>query len=198
MAYINLEAHLPGVTGLLEFRRDAAEPLRELTQILLRGASSLTEAERELIAVAVSNKNECVYCTTSHAAAADVYYGENETTQKVKEDIETAPVSNKMKALLAIALQVQESGKKVTPAAIQKAKENGANDLEIHDTVMIAALFCFYNRYVDGLGTYAPTDSKYYSEMAVRLKEKGYYRPEQGYEDLKNEGIVSDVQKKLI
>ena len=48
MAYISVEEHLPGVTGLLEFRKDTSEPLRELTHILLRGKSTLTEAEREL------------------------------------------------------------------------------------------------------------------------------------------------------
>ena len=130
-----------------------------------------------------------MYCTTSHSAAADAYYGETETTKQVKQNIETAPVSNKMKALLAMALLVQENGKQVTPAAIQKAKDNGATDMEIHDTVMIAALFCFYNRYVDGLGTYAPTDNTYYTEMAVRLKENGYYRPKNGYDDLKNKKL---------
>lgn len=186
MAYIAVEAHLPGVTGLLEYRRDTAEPLRELTQILLRGASTLTPAERELIATAVSNKNNCTYCTTSHSAAADAFLGEGDTTQQVKENIDTAPISGKMKKLLAIALLVQQSGKAVTPQAIDEAKAAGATDPELHDTVMIAALFCFYNRYVDGLGTYAPTNSDYYTEMAQRLKENGYHRPQQGYNNLKN------------
>lgn len=186
MAYIKLEEHLPGVTGLLEFRRDAAEPLRELTQLLLRGPNTLTEAERELIATAVSSKNECVYCTTSHAAAADVYFGDHPVSGLVRDNIETAPVSDKMKALLTIALQVQESGRSVTPQSVEKAKELGATDMEIHDTVMISALFCFYNRYVDGLGTYAPTDPVYYAEMALRLKDRGYYRPKQGYDELKD------------
>lgn len=190
MAYIQLEDHLPGVTGLLEYRKDVAAPLRELTQILLRGPNTLTEAERELIATAVSNKNGCVYCTTSHAAAADAYLGESPTTEQVKTDFTKASLSDKMKALLTIALQVQESGKSVTPDAIEAAKNAGATDVEIHDTVMIAALFCFYNRYVDGLGTFAPNDPAYYTEMAQRLKEKGYYRPQQGYEDLKTKTYV--------
>ncbi len=186
MAYISVEEHLPGVTGLLEFRKDTAEPLRELTQILLRGPSSLTEAERELIATIVSHKNECVYCTTSHTAAANVYLGENETAEIVKKDITAAPLSDKMKALLVIASQVQESGKNVTLASIDAAKKAGATEMEIHDTVMIAALFCFYNRYVDGLATFAPADEKYYNDMALRLKEKGYYRPAAGYDHLKD------------
>lgn len=185
MPHIQLEEHLPGVTGLLEYRKDAAEPLRELTQILLRGPNSLTEAERELIATAVSAKNECVYCTTSHAAAADAYLGESTTTNAVRTDASQASVSPKMKALLTIALQVQESGKSVTAEAIASAKAEGATNLEIHDTVMIAALFCFYNRWVDGLATIAPADPTYYNDMAQRLKDKGYYRPQQGYDALK-------------
>ena len=186
MPYISLEQHLPGVTGLLEYRKDTATPLRELTQILLRGPSSLSEAERELIATIVSYKNECVYCTTSHTAAADVFMGENETSAKVKQDINTAPVSDKMKALLTIAVQVQQSGKNVKSETVVLAKNAGASDLEIHDTVLIAALFCLYNRYVDGLSTIAPTDPAYYKSLGERLKSNGYHRLPQGYDHLKN------------
>src|SRR5674476_1500508 len=114
MSYIPLEAHLPGITGLLEYRKDTAAPIRELTQILLRGLSSLTEGERELIATVVSNKNECRFCTAAHTAAANILLNEEETSAKVKEDIADAPVSEKMKALLTIASQVQVSGKNVT------------------------------------------------------------------------------------
>lgn len=186
MPYINVEPHLPGVTGLLEFRRDTAEPLRELTQILLRGPNTLSEAEREMIATIVSHKNRCTFCVTSHAAAADALLGEHETIQKMREDIEIAPVSEKMKALLTIAAQVQESGKSVTPQSISRAKNAGATDLELHDTVMIAALFSLYNRYVDGLATIAPTDPVYYADLGHRLKINGYHRQPQGYDYLKN------------
>ena len=89
------------------------------------------------------------------------------------------------RSLLTIAAQVQGSGKNVTPEAVERAKNAGATDMELHDTVMIAALFSFYNRYVDGLATVAPNDAKYYSDMAERLKDKGYHRPQQGYEFMK-------------
>lgn len=184
MAYIDLQSQLPGVTGLLEYRRDTGLLLRELTQILLRGPSTLTEAERETIAMVVSHGNACVYCTTSHAAAADAYYEEHETTRLILNDITSAPVSEKMKSLLALALYVRESGKLVTQELVDHARSCGASDLEIHDTIMIAALFCFYNRYVDGLGTYAPDDPQYYTSMALRLKANGYFRPAAGYDAL--------------
>lgn len=189
MPHIALPAHLPGVTGLLEYRKDASKPLRELTQILLRGENSLTEAERELIATIVSHKNGCTYCATSHSAAANAYLGEPNTVACMKNDINQTPVSDKMKALLAIAAEVQENGKNVSAEMVETAKKLGATDMEIHDTVMIAALFSFYNRYVDGLATVAPTDENYYTEMAKRLKDKGYYRPDEGYEHLKTAAL---------
>jgi uncharacterized peroxidase-related enzyme len=103
MPYIPLETHLPGITGLLEYRKVSGQPVRELTQILMRGESTLTEGERELIASVVSTGNQCTFCLTAHTAAADLLIGDHETSQKVKQDINTAPVSEKMKALLIIA-----------------------------------------------------------------------------------------------
>src|SRR6267154_5848099 len=114
MPYIPVEEHLPGITGLLEYRKDSAQPIRELTQFLLRGPNTLTEGERELIATVVSNGNECKFCTTAHTAAADLLLGEKETTAQIKKDIDSASLSAKMKALLTIASMVRESGKSVT------------------------------------------------------------------------------------
>lgn len=185
MPYIPLEEHLPGITGLLEYRKDSAAPIRELTQVLLRGPSTLTEGERELIATIVSYRNSCKFCTAAHTAAADKLLGERHTSEKVKQDITTAPVTPKMKALLTIAAQVQESGKNVTKESVEHAKQEGATDLEIHDTVLIAALFCLYNRYVDGLATALPKKPEYFDELADRLVSNGYKRLPQGYDHLK-------------
>ena len=186
MPYIPLEDHLPGITGLLEYRKDSAQPIRDLTQLLLRGPSSLTEGDRELIASVVSNGNSCTFCTTAHTAAANLLLGDTSTAEEVKQNIQTAEVSPKMKALLTIADMVRQSGKNVTAEAIDKAKEEGATDLEIHDTVLIAALFCLYNRYVDGLATALPQEAAYYNVLADRLVNHGYTRLPQGYDHPKN------------
>jgi uncharacterized peroxidase-related enzyme len=185
MPYVAVEKHLPGITGLLEYRKDTAQPIRDLTQILLRGASTLSEADRELIATVVSNGNTCKFCTTAHTAAAGLLLGETDTAEKVKQNIATAPVSEKMKALLTIADKVRQNGKLVTPELIEKAKAEGASDVEIHDTVLIAALFCLYNRYVDGLATSLPENDSYYLTLADRLVNHGYTRLPQGYDHLK-------------
>jgi uncharacterized peroxidase-related enzyme len=180
MAYIELNNALPGITGLLENRTDTAAPIRELTQILLRGESTLTELERELIAPLVSYGNECRFCTSAHAATVVALGGSEEMLDKVFHDPENAPVSAKMRALLAIAAKVQRLGKEVNSSDIDRAKAAGATDTEIHDTVLIAALFCLYNRYVDGLGTYRPEDPAYYQRLAARLVTIGYGRPKDG------------------
>jgi uncharacterized peroxidase-related enzyme len=185
MPHIPLEEHLPGITGLLEYKKDTAQPIRELTQLLLRGPSTLTEGERELIATVVSHNNECKFCTTAHTAAADKLLGECDTSTAVKKDIESAPVSEKMKALLVIARQVQQGGRNVTSESVKRAKAAGATDIEIHDTVLIAALFCLYNRYVDGLATRLPESEDYYNTLSERLVTNGYKRLPQGYDHLK-------------
>jgi uncharacterized peroxidase-related enzyme len=184
MPYIDVEEHLPGITGLLEYRTDSAKPIRELTQLLLRGPSTLKTWERELIASVVSQRNNCQFCTNAHTAVTNLLLGESETAEKVKKDISTAPVSNKLKALLIIAGEVQSGGKNVTKDSVNKAKAEGATDIEIHDTVLIAALFCLYNRYVDGLSTVAPTDPAFYASLAERISTS-YNRLPQGYDHLK-------------
>ncbi len=185
MPYIPVEEHLPGITGLLEYRRDSAEPIRELTQVLMRGPSTLTEGERELIATVVSHGNECRFCSNAHSAITDMLLGESNTADQVKCDIETAPVSEKMKGLLTIAAQVRRSGKEVTKESVERARRAGATDVEIHDTVLIAALFCLYNRYVDGLATVAPAEPEFYHGLAKRIEKAGYHRLPQGYDHLK-------------
>lgn len=184
MPYIPLSEKLPGITGLLDYRKDTALPIRELTQILLRGESTLTEGERELIATAVSYGNECAFCTAAHTAAADALLGDANIAAKVKHDPADAPVSDKMKALLNIARAVQNNGKLVTPAMVEEARAEGATDRELHDTVLIAALFSLYNRYVDGLASVTPADPAFYNRLGTILKDKGYLPSENRYADL--------------
>jgi len=185
MPYIPLDVNLPGITGILNYRPETALPIRQLTHILLRGDSSLTQGERELIATIVSYGNECKFCTAAHTAAADLLLGEKETADVVKRDLLNAPVSAKMKALLIIARAVQVSGKNVSSEMTSTAKSEGATDLEIHDTVLIAALFSLYNRLVDGLASVTPTDSAFYERLANILVDKGYLPSENRYAGLK-------------
>ena len=178
MAHINVPEGVPGIRSLVLFRPETGKHLYELAQVLLRDASPLTPAERELIATHVSARNNCMFCMSSHAAAARELYGnEREVVDCVINDAATAPVSAKMKALLTIAGKVQQSGKLVTPADIDEARKHGAVDRDIHDTVLIAATFSMFNRYVDGLASLTPIDPKEYEPMGKRLATQGYVVP---------------------
>ena len=175
MPHITLPEGLPGIRGPMAFRPETARPLNELADVLLRDAHILTRGERELIATFVSAQNDCRYCQTIHGAVAARHLHDNEDlVVKVKTDPEHAPISEKLKALLVIAGKTAESGKAVTVEDVERARQNGATDFEIHDTVLIAAAFSMFNRYVDGLATWAPEDPDFYRQRAAIVAQKGY------------------------
>src|SRR5271169_249212 len=175
MPHIALNPEHYGIRGAMAFRPETARPLNALVEVLLTGPSTLTRGERELIATYVSSRNCTHYCHSIHGAIAAAHLGGNEALVKqVKTDFTQAGISPKLKALLVIAGLVQKDGKLVTAAEVDAARREGATDLEIHDTVLIAAAFCMYNRYVDGLDTWQPSDPEAYRERAHVLVEHGY------------------------
>lgn len=170
-----LGREFPGIVGPMTFRPDTATPINELANLLLRGESTLTRGERELIATHVSWRNDCFFCQTVHGAVAAAHLGNDEAlVQKVKTDWANAEISPKLKALLNIAGKVQQSGKLVTEHDVSSARREGATDREIHDTVLIAAMFSMCNRYVDGLATWAPQDPDVYRARAAEIAVHGY------------------------
>ncbi len=181
MAHIALPDGLPGISGAFAFRPETAKPMRELAHVLLHEPNSLTPGERELIATYVSSQNDCYFCQTSHGAAAASHLGGDDVVRQVKTDFESAPVSPKLKALLAIAGRVQRDGKLVTAEDVERARREGASDVEIHDTVLIAAAFCMYNRYVDGLATTQPHDEAMYRERGKIVAREGYIQGSKAY-----------------
>jgi uncharacterized peroxidase-related enzyme len=175
MPHIALPDGVPGIRSALQYRPETAAPLLQLAEVLLRGPNTLTSAEREMIAAFVSSRNDCRFCYASHrAAAAHHLGGDYSVVDAIRSDYEQAPVSAKLKALLAIAAKVQEGGRCVTSGEIERARAAGATDVEIHDTVLIAAAFCMYNRYVDGLATFTPVDDAAYDAMGRRMAHQGY------------------------
>jgi uncharacterized peroxidase-related enzyme len=179
MAHIKLEEGVPGIRGPMVFSPETTKPMREFVDVLLRGPqSTLTAAEREMIATYVSSENDCYYCQHSHgAAAAEHMNGNYDLMDQIKRDYATAPVSDKLKSLFAVAKKVQTGGKNVTAADVEAARTKGATDRDIHDTVLIAAAFCMFNRYVDGLATWQPDDPEMYKQMGKRLATTGYLTP---------------------
>ncbi len=176
MAHINLPEELPGIRGPMAFRPETARPLNELAEILLRDDNNtLSRGDRELIGAYVSYLNDCFFCQNVHSALAQHYMQcDMQFIDTIKNDFQSAAISEKIKTLLAIAGSVQKGGKFVTAVQIENAKATGATDKEIHDTVLIAASFCMFNRYVDGLATWAPADREVYVQRAKMRAEEGY------------------------
>jgi uncharacterized peroxidase-related enzyme len=178
VAHIKLAEGVPGIRGPMLISPETTKPLREFVEVLLRGPNSLTSAEREMIATYVSSENDCYHCQHTHGAAAAEHLGGNyDLIDEIKRDFGAAPISDKMKALLVVAGKVRKGGKHVTSEDVENARKYGATDKEIHDTVLIAAAFCMFNRYVDGLDTWQPHDAEMYREMGKRLAGVGYIAP---------------------
>jgi uncharacterized peroxidase-related enzyme len=181
MPHIQLPEDMPGITAGFAFRPETAQPLRELAHVLLHasGNEGFSSAERELVAAFVSSRNTCYFCQTSHAAAAaHLFGGDPAVVAAVCAGYRLAPISSKLKALLAIAEQVQVDGKRVTKQLVDRARAEGATDIDIHDTVLITAAFCMYNRYVDGLATWQPREPEMYAQMGKQMAEQGYVQRE--------------------
>lgn len=178
MTYIKTGVRQPGIVELLFYKGPTGKALSKLAHTLLHGPSQLSPGERELIAAYVSDLNHCEFCHESHSASANYHLKDKGNAVRfASSDLENAPVSGKMKSLLKIAGRVQISGREVTPEHIEAARRAGASDEEIHDTVLIAAAFCMYNRYVDGLGTNLPDQKSEYLAMGKRMATMGYKYP---------------------
>jgi uncharacterized peroxidase-related enzyme len=176
MAHIDLGNELPGIRGPMAYSPETARPLNELAELLLRDDNNtLSRGERELIGTYVSSLNDCFFCQNVHGGLAQHYLEcDMPYIDAIKRDPAATLLSEKMKALLSIAGSVQKGGKSVMASQIERAKGLGATDKEIHDTVLIAAAFCMYNRYVDGLATWAPQDRQFYIDRAPRRAAEGY------------------------
>ena len=176
MAHIDLGNDLPGIRGPMAYSPATAKPLNELAELLLRDDNNtLSRGERELIGAYTSYLNDCFFCQNVHGSLAQHYLQcDMSFIDAVKENYQMTMISDKLKSLLGIAASVRKGGKYVTAEQIEYARSLGATDREIHDTVLIAAAFCMYNRYVDGLGTWAPQDRQFYINRAPQRAAEGY------------------------
>jgi alkylhydroperoxidase family enzyme len=176
MPHIALQSGVTGIRGPIVFRPAMAGPLRQLAGILLHAQHTLSQGEREPISTYVSSLNGCNYRCTVHGYTAGSRLGGEVVTCPIA-DPERAPISEKLRVLLLIAARVQGSGRCVAAGDVERARRLEATDLEIHAMVLVAAAFCMYNRYVDGLAAWDPGDEQIYRDVANRVVKVGYTRP---------------------
>jgi uncharacterized peroxidase-related enzyme len=175
MPYIALPPGQPGIRGPMVAFPEAAIALNQIAETLPVKDAGLARWERELIAAYVSFRNDCRFCYLSHKAFARELAEPDEQAAIDRffvsdDDSEFRPV---LKKLLSVAEAARK--KEDTEAAIDAARQAGADDSVIHDTVLISAAFCMFNRYVDGLGTECPPENDPHFFAAARhVARHGY------------------------
>lgn len=177
MPYIRIDNAYPGIMGAAWFKPGTGKAMFDLAQRIMRGPSSLTRAERELIATFVSARNDCEFCTDAHAAVCESHLGRPIAREDVLAPDFRERQPPKLRALLEIADRVRIDGRQVRAADVAAARAAGAGDEDIHDTVLVAAAFCMYNRYVDGLGLEPMRQRSEYLPLGALMARFGYLFP---------------------
>jgi uncharacterized peroxidase-related enzyme len=173
---------VPGIIAAMRLSPGLETHLRGLADELLVKSfpgATLTRADRELLATAVSAANDCFYCMDSHGAfATELLHREKadavETVVDAVKSGGSAGVGPKMGALLAIARGVQRNPRGVTRDDVKRALDAGATDVDTQLAVLIASAFCMYNRMVDGLRARTPPSTEAYRARATEIAEHGY------------------------
>lgn len=176
MAHISLDPNLPGMRSLLAFRPAIAPSLLGLMQTIMRSNIGLSIGERELIATYVSKLNNCSQCFQIHGEVAKCFFIDQPTLiNEILEDSNLSTITERQNVILNIAKNVQRGGLFVTAKQIEEAKLKGISELEIHDIVLIASLFCFFNKYSDGLGLTSNDTPETLSKRGQIMAEFGYH-----------------------
>lgn len=173
---------VPGIVAAMQLSPGLALHLRGLAdELLVRDfpGATLTRAERELIATAVSAGNDCFYCMDSHGAfAGELLRRANATgVDALIDSVKSGRAQEmgaKMAALVHLASTVQESPRRLTREDVVRALEAGATDADTQLAVLIASAFCMYNRMVDGLRARTPANEAAYAARATEIAEHGY------------------------
>lgn len=119
---------------------------------LMYGKSSLTRAEREMIAVLVSQLNGCHYCVTHHEEALNAHVHDHGLVANIKADFRNAPVSGRDRVMLEYAAKLTGQPGQVGEEDVGRMRAAGFSDDEILRVNLITGYFNFVNRIVDGLG----------------------------------------------
>ncbi len=169
--YIELDQDFPGIVSLFMYDKEVASKLTAMGQTIMRRPRGLSIGERELIAAFVSKLNRCNFCYQSHAACAKEFLDPTFVSEVCLYHTSTG-ISNKMRSLLHVAMDVRSLDRELLEISIGEAKVAGATDEEIHDTVLVTAFFSMCNRYVDGLGaTFKESEPE---QGGISLAKYGY------------------------
>ena len=173
---------VPGILTAIMLTPELGVHLRGLADELLVNdfpGATISRAERELLATAVSAANDCFYCMDSHGAFATALLERQGAAERaalvdaIKRG-SSDEFDDKMRALLHIARTVRRDGLSLTAADVDAARATGASDADVQLAVLIASAFSMYNRMVDGFRAKTPPTPDVYRERAGQIAEHGY------------------------
>lgn len=173
---------VPGILAAMRLTPSLERHLRGLADALLvedYPGATITRAERELLATAVSAGNDCFYCMDSHGAFANAVLERSGVTglERLIDGIKNGAsdgLDDKMRALLHIARTVRREARDLTAADVATARAAGATDADVQLAVLIAAAFSMYNRMVDGFRAKTPPTADAFRAGAAEIVEHGY------------------------
>jgi uncharacterized peroxidase-related enzyme len=163
---------LPDAAKLIFYRPEFyGTPAKQFTQRAMRGMSSWSIGDRELMAAYVSNINSCNFCVKAHSAVSTIAYQDNSTVSQAVTDAEKAPTSQ-MRAVLILLGKLTREGA-INADDVRAVMTAGVSVQQIEDALSICFAFNVTNRLADAFGFYLPGDDAFEAGAKYLLK-RGY------------------------
>lgn len=171
-----------GVREALCLNEEAGRLLTAYHQLLLRGESPLTVAERELVAAYVSGLNQCRYCYETHRETAENFGVSEGLIASLVADPELEDAPERLRPLLRYARKLTLDQTGMEPEDAEAVREAGWDERALHDLILVAAMFNFMNRFVHGHGIHAGPQ---------QWKASGRFLFERGYSGVVDAGLAA-------
>ncbi|TBR11813.1 MAG: peroxidase [Rugosibacter sp.] len=161
------------VMDVFKLSPELTNPILDYHEVLLRGPSPLSIAERELIAAYVSGVNNCGFCHGAHTATAEACGIGKGLVKEFLADINHPELSEKMRPILSYVRKLTEVPSSITVEDVAAVFNAGWNEQALHHAIHVCALFNFMNRLVEGHGIEAlsPVISE---QLGRQLRDQGY------------------------
>ena len=160
---------VPNVFLALAHRPDEARAFFDYHDALMLRESGLTKGEKEMIVVATSGANRCLYCVVAHGAVLRIYEKAPQLADQVATNYLKADLTPRQKVLLAFAMKVCTDSGSVVDEDFERLRAHGFSDEDIWDIGAIAAFFALSNRMAN-LIALRPNDEFYLMGRLPRKK----------------------------
>ena len=151
---------IPNVFLALAYRPDELRAFMAYHDALILRDSGLSKAEKEMIIVATSAKNDCLYCVVAHGAILRIYAKDSKISDQIATDYTKADITEKQKVMLDFAVKTATNAAKISATDLEQLRTYGFSENDIWDIGAITALFALSNR-MASLAAMRPNDEFY-------------------------------------